>query len=221
MTGYLPRRELGLFRTVGPRLPPGLSEIGFVCTACPALPLMDPANWVCLYDKPGVRSAAAFAPVRAAQIGFVCTTGLPAPSRPALRNWVCFAHRVREGPGDSAATPYSIRNPQSEIRLSLRPLHGGVVANWLRLYNTPQSHLPIPVPPAADWLCLYAEASLPAAGPRQLASFRTSHFQLLPNWLCLYRGLPTDYRLLPFGFVSHESSPPRHREHGGGPSHPL
>ena len=25
-----------------------------------------------------------------------------------------------------------------------------------------------------------------------------------PNWLCLYRGLPTDYRLLPFGFVCHE-----------------
>jgi hypothetical protein len=99
-------------------------------------------------------------PGQLSEIGFVLhISPSAAPRQQAKLGLFCTL-----GP---AATPYSIRNPQSEIR-NLAALG--------------------PVPPGT-------------AGKLGLFVQRSSS-----------RQLTTDYRLLPFGFVSHESPPPRRRE---------
>jgi hypothetical protein len=170
-------------------------------------------------------------------IGFVCTTGPPAPgSRPASPNWVRLSRMSRtpvDGPcqlgsfgtiGPERAPDQRGAGREGPQPASPRPCPPWRGRELTSFVQQPAARPPIPVPAAADWLRLFIEVHRRVGGGqigfvctrkhpfRQLALFRTSHFTLPTSnyssigFVCTTVFQPaTDYRLLPFGFVSHES----------------
>jgi hypothetical protein len=144
-------------------------------------------------------------------------------SEPCRPNWVCFAQSLAAG-----------ARPEGRGAREGRPGIGFVSQNRLlpaRHPPEPQGHPSLGLyrifRPPGTWPCpsraqigfvshVCPPSHTPAAASRlaKLGSFCTFDPR---SWVCFYSRLPaTDYRLPPFGFVSHESSPPRHRGHGEG-----
>ena len=199
-----------------------LSHIGFVCTAATGARAEGGPSTAAHLARRGLALFRMLAPSQnwlcfakaILSVPFVITLSLCGTCRliAARPNWVRFARLPRR------------RQPSPPAPASACPRPGG--PNWVCLHQPvshPRSGPGWSVPP--NFFPLSAQLALFVPRPQEGQASREREsgevrprppVSLAQNWLCLSAHLPTaycplttDYRLLPFGFVSHEPFPRR------------